>query len=81
MAHLAMLNASMGSMSLTRSCRRPGFGVSNGTLSHTCMRTKDTYHVEVINDHVLEEAGLAPAHEAEVQTFCPSDSKLMLMLC
>lgn len=42
-----MLNASMGSLSLTRSCRRPGFGVSNGTLSHTCMRTKDTFHVEV----------------------------------
>lgn len=57
MAHLAMLNASMSSLSLSRSCRRPGFGVSNGTLSHTCMRTRDTYHVEA-------SAAMCPANSA-----------------
>lgn len=67
MAHLAMLNASMSSLSLTRSCRRPGFGVSNGTLSHTCMRKKDTYHVEVSNEMLMilqngrRRAGAVPA--------------------
>jgi hypothetical protein len=47
MAQIASMTGAMGHLSLYRSCRPVRMGPSNGSISRTCMRASDSYHVEV----------------------------------
>lgn len=48
MAQIASMTGAMGHLSLYRSCRPVRMGPSNGSISRTCMRASDSYHVEIV---------------------------------
>ncbi len=68
MASLAMITGHMGSLTLGRSCRPAQMGRSNGTVLHTCMGQKGSYHVEVHAESLLPAV---PALSQSASLFTP----------
>lgn len=59
MAHSALLVGQMGTLSLGRSCRPTRMGTSNGSTSRTCMKARDSFHVEVNHFSTAAASGLS----------------------